>query len=737
MAPLENGGFHESSWDGERRRPIDSLMRALLYIVQQVGRPVGEADIRRLAAVPVSGLDENAFLAAGSRLGLEAYAVDLGARQLDDLPTPFALAGPAGQPAHVVVAGAGGQWTVLDVVEGRVWRLAADEVRALGTRALVVRDPGACRQRPEWYAPLWTRVRPVVLKLAGLSFLINVLGLATPLFMMLVFNVVIGRDGRADGTASLMAALCAGMLLAYALDFALRMARGWLSSRAGARLDTMMSGEVLHHLVQLPYRHFERTPSGVIAERLRQLDVLRGFFTGQMPVLAIDIAFVALFLVATFVISATLGIVTALAIPVVIGVSLATHRTQRRLAEENFQALVAKSSTLAETVANAATIKALGLEAEVERRWQARVEQSAWTSFRAGNLANIASSASGELQLVASLAIVAIGVGEVVDHRLTIGALVAVNMLASRALQPMRQLVMAWHQLQAVAAAFRRIDGLMREAVEAPASTLTPMPPLAGEITFEGVTYRPDDRVPPVLQEADLDIAAGEIVGIVGPSGSGKTTIANLVQGLFRPSGGRVLVDGTDIAHISPAQLRSQIGCVPQELQLFTGSVRENIAMGVVDKDPGRVVAVAKFVGAHDFIQRLPQGYNTELGERGQGLSMGQRQLLCIARALIRNPRILILDEATSALDPAAEEQLLRQLKANTRGRTVIMITHRLAPLAIADRVALVMDGRVERVGPPTEVMAYARIRMAEASRGRRSPRGSAAAQSVARALLT
>ena len=179
-----------------------------------------------------------------------------------------------------------------------------------------------------------------------------------------------------------------------------------------------------------------------------------------------------------------------------------------------------------------------------------------------------------------------------------------------------------------------------------------------------------------------------------------------------------MLVDGTDIAHISPAQLRAQIGCVPQDVQLFTGSVRENIAMGVVDKDPGRVVAVAKFVGAHDFIQRLPQGYNTVLGERGQGLSTGQRQLLCIARALIRNPRILILDEATSALDPATEEQLLRQLKANTRGRTVIMITHRLAPLAIADRVALVMDGRVERIGPPTDVMAYARIRMAEASRG-------------------
>ena len=738
MAPLENGSFQQSVWEGDARRPIDSLMRALLYIAQQIGRPVSEADIRRLAAIPASGLDESAFLTAGRRLGLESYAVEFAGQRLDELPMPFVVVGAANRPAHVVVSVAGGQWTVLDVVEGRIWHLAGDEVAALGARALVMREAAAHERRQEWYAPLWVRIRPVVLKLAAASFFINVLGLATPLFMMVVFNRVVGRDGRADGTdgaAAIMLMLCIGMLAAYALDFALRVARGTMSARAGARLDTLMSGEVLHHLMQLPYRHFERTPSGVIAERLRQLDVLRGFFTGQMPVLAIDIAFVVLFLGATFALSATLGMVTALAIPVVIGVSLATHRSQRRLAEESFQALSAKSSTLTETVTNAATIKALGLEAEVEKRWQARVEQSAWTSFRANNLANIASSASGALQLLAMLAIVAIGVHEIVDHRLTIGALIAVNMLASRALQPMRQLVTAWHQLQAVAAAFRRVDGLMREAVETPASTLTPMPPLAGNVTFERVTYRGAAHMPAILQDADLDIAAGEILGIVGPSGSGKTTIANLVQGLASPTAGRVMVDGTDISHISPAQLRSQIGCVPQELQLFTGSVRENIAMGVTNKDPGRVVAVAKFVGAHDFIQRLPQGYNTVLGERGQGLSMGQRQLVCIARALIRNPRILILDEATSALDPATEEQLLRQLKANTRGRTVIMITHRLAPLAIADRVALVMDGRVERVGPPTEVMAYARIRMAEASRGRTAP-GSAAAGTVARAMI-
>lgn len=728
MAPLENGGFQSSVWTGDRSRPIDSLMRALLYVAQQVGRPLSEADVRRLAAVPAAGLDEVAFLTAGARLGLEAHALDLTHDRLGALPLPFVLLA-VGQPAHVVVASQAGRWVVLDVVDGRIWQLSGDEVRALGARALVLRQRLPDEANATWYAPLWRRVRPVLLKLGAASFVINLLALTTPLFMMLVLNTVAGHAAPANA-ASLLMMLCAGMLAVYGLDFGLRLSRGWLSARTGAELDALMSAEALHHLMQLPYRHFERTPSGVIAERLRQLDVLRGFLTGQMPALAIDIAFVALFLAATFAISPMLGAIAAFAIPVLIGVSLTMHRAQRRLAEESFQALAAKSSTLAETVANAATIKTLGLEAEIEKRWQARVEQSAWASFRANNLANIAASASGSLQLLASLAIVMTGVHEVVSHRMTIGALVAANMLAVRALQPMRQLVAAWHQLQAVSAAFKRIDELMSQPVESRPGELAPMPALAGDIVFDRVSYRADPEAPAILQDAHFSVAAGEILGIVGPSGSGKTTAANLVQGLFRPTSGRVLIDGTDIAHISPAQLRAQIGGVPQDVQLFTGSVRENIAMGVADKDPGRVVAVAKFVGAHDFIQRLPQGYNTVLGERGQGLSNGQRQLLCIARALIRNPRILVLDEATSALDPATEEQLLRQLKANTRGRTVIMITHRLAPLAIADRVALLMDGRIERIGSPTEVMAYARIRMAEASRGQSS--AGAAAQTAA-----
>jgi ABC-type bacteriocin/lantibiotic exporter with double-glycine peptidase domain len=709
MAPLETALAEEAP---PRPHPVDSLMRALLYVSQQFGRPVGEAELRVLAALPDGPLDAAAFRLAAWRLGFEPETVDLARQTPDGLPTPFVVLG-AGRPAAVVLAVNSVQATLLDVVEGQIMRLPRATLAAPGLRALVLQPP-ADAAPPSWQAPLWSALWPTIARLAGVSFAINLLALATPLFMMVVVNRLAGRPGDA---ASMITALSAGLLAVYALDFALRLARGRMSARMAARLDTEMSRQVVHHLVRLPYRHFERNPLGVIAERLRQLDVLRGFVAGQLPALAIDLVFAVLFLIALFAIDRWLGVVALLAIPPLVTVPLLSDRALRRLADESFQALAAKSSALTETVANAVTVKALGLEAEVEKRWQARVERAATGSLRAGQLANLTACASTSLHLLALLGVVLVGVHEILAGALTVGGLVAANLLAARALQPIRQIASAWHQLQAARIAMARLDEVMAEPVESAPGRRAPMPPLSGRIRLEQVSWRVQDDGADLLRGLDLAIESGEIIGLVGPSGSGKTTIANLVQGLQRPSAGRVLVEDTDVAHLAPAELRAQIGCVPQELQLFAASVLDNIAMGVADKDPARIVAAARFVGAHDFIERLPQGYNTMLGERGQGLSMGQRQLLCIARALVRDPRILILDEATSALDPATEEQLLRRLKGTLRGRTVIMITHRLAPLAIADRVALVMDGRIERVGPPTDVVAYARIRMAEATR--------------------
>jgi HlyB family type I secretion system ABC transporter len=700
------------------RAKVDVLLRCMLYLAQQFGRPVSEADIRALAPIPDSGMSEVTFRHVAQRLGFKVGAFEINLKTLPEAPAPFVLLCSGDVPPVIVSSSSARGYVLVDVVQGRTRTVSGDELLELGYRVLLVKPPAAGMAAPGvnqgqgWRALFNERVRRVLGELIAASFIINILALATPLFMMVVFNKIIGQ-----GAIDTLNVLLVGMLVVYLFDFVLRSVRGYIASHTGARLDALISGEVVHHLVHLPFLHFERTPTGLIAERLRQLDVLRGFFTGQMPVLIIDLLFVAFFLLALFAISPTMGAITVAAIPFFVLMSWIAHRSQRQIMNESFMALAAKGSALSETVTNAVTVKSLGLESEIEKRWQSRVALSAWTGFRANNLSNIIGTLSGMLQVLVTLLIVYVGAAAIVDHTLSIGALVAANILAGRALAPMRQVVGALHSLQSVQLAFKRLDEIMLVPTETAPGELAPLPPLKGEIGFERVYFRFDDDSPPILHNVDLHIDAGSVIGIIGPSGSGKTTLSNLLQGLYQPSAGRVLVDNTDVAHISPAQLRSQYGVVPQDVQLFAGTVRENIAMGVADKDPARVVAVAKFVGAHGFIQRLPQGYNTVIGERGVGLSAGQRQLVCIARALIRNPRIIILDEATSALDPATEEQLLRNLKRNARGRTIVIITHRLAPLNIADKVALVIDGRVERVGAPQEVIAFARVRMAEAAR--------------------
>ena len=506
------------------------------------------------------------------------------------------------------------------------------------------------------------------------------------------------------------------MVAVHAFDLVLRIVRGYISSHTGARMDALVGSEVMHHFLSLPYRHFESTPTGMINERMRQLDSIRNFFTGQMPMTLVDLGFVFVFVAVLFMIHQTLALITLGVMPIFVLVSALFHRRQKRLVEDSFMAQAAKASTLSETVNNALSVKSLGLESEVERRWEGRLAASALTSFRANHLNNAVASIGHVLQLATSLAILFIGARLVISGQLSVGGLIASNILATRAIAPLRNVVMAWSQLQEVRAAFRRIDEIMDIPVEAQPGEVAPSPRLAGQLALDNASFAFDPEQPPVLKGVDLTIDSGGILGIVGPSGSGKTTLAKLLQGLYMPSDGRVLIDGTDIAHISPPALRQQIGVVPQETQLFAGTVRDNIAMGSSIKDPERVVAVAKFVGAHDFIQRLPKGYDTNLGERGVGLSAGQRQLLCIARALIRNPRILILDEATSDLDPVTEENFMRNLRRASRGRTIVVISHRTAPLNVADRVALLIDGSIERVGPPAEVMAFARTRMAEAA---------------------
>jgi HlyB family type I secretion system ABC transporter len=690
----------EARASGENRSSAgpDDLSLAFAQLCRRLRRPFSADQIR--AAAPAAGdhMTGGNLLLAAQRLGFRTKEVKASPRFLADVPPPFLLIGKQPGSGWLVSGRTGDHLKLVDTKTGSMSLHEIRTVAEFGTRLLLAKPAAEKAEASDWRTPILIRLRPILWELGLASVVINLLALATPIFLMTVYNKVINH-----GALRTLDVLAFGMITLFAFDWMLRSLRSYITSHAGGRLDAALGSDVVHHLVHLPLKSFERAPTGQILERLRQLDQLRQFFTSQMPLLLVDLAFVGLFLLVLFFLDSRLGLITLASIPLFLGLSFVARRRHHALTEASFKAQAAKASSLSEAVTQALTVKALALEPEMEQRFKQKLAAAAETNFQASHLGGMIGNSGQVLQHVVALLIVYVGARAIVVGDMSIGALIAATILAARTLAPMRQVVGGWQQLQAVRQAFARLDELMREPSELED---LPMPALSieGRVRFEKVTYRYAEDSPPALDQVDLEIMPGQVLGVVGAPGSGKSTLAKLLLGLDRPEHGRITIDELDSRLWSPATLRQQIGVVPQEVQLFTGTIAENISIGAADRSFDRVVAAAKFVGAHDFIQRLPKGYETELGERGVGLSAGQRQLIAIARALIRNPRVLILDEATSALDAVTEDTLLANLKRASRGRTIIMVTHRLGALAIADRVLFMAEGRIAEDGSPAEV---------------------------------
>ena len=553
-----------------------------------------------------------------------------------------------------------------------------------------------------WFIPALVRYRGHLGEVFLSSFLLNVMGLLSPLFFQVVIDKVLVQ--RSLTTLQVMSF---GLLVVFVFETLITALRQYLFAHTTNRVDVELGSNLFRHLLGLPMSYFSSRRVGDTVARVRELDTIREFLTSNSVTLILDLFFTLIFLGVMYLYSPRLLVIASVSIPCYVAISIAVLPLLRRRLDEKFRRNAENQSFLVESVAAVETLKSLAVEPQMQRLWERQLAGSVGAGFSAAMVGNWGSQS---IQLVSKLTTVAVlffGAELVIEGKLTVGMLVAFNMLAGRVAGPVLRLAQLAQDFQQARLAVTRLGDILNTATEPSASsTRSSLPTIRGEVTFDKVRfrYRVDD--PEVLRGVDLTVAEGEMLGIVGPSGSGKSTLTKLLQRLYVPNQGRVLVDGVDLALVDPAWLRRQIGVVLQENILFNRSIRENIALADPAMSMNRVLAAAKLAGAHEFVIELAEGYDTRIDERGANLSGGQRQRIAIARALVNNPRILIFDEATSALDAESEEIVGNNLRAIRNNRTLIVIAHRLSAVRQCDRIVTIEGGELTELGTDESLLA-------------------------------
>ncbi len=553
-----------------------------------------------------------------------------------------------------------------------------------------------------WFIPEIMKYKRLFGEVLLISFFIQILALVTPLFFQVVIDKVLVHKALTT-----LDVLIIGLVVVSLFEILLGGLRTYLFSHTAQRIDVKLGANLFKHLLALPLAYFEARQAGQTVARVRELESIRNFITGSALTLIVDLLFTVVFFAVMYYFSPLLTYIVLGAIPFYVILSIAVTPVLRARLHEKFNRGAENQAFLVESVHGVETLKAMAVEPQWRRHWEEQLAGYVRASFRAGNLSNIANQAAGFINKITYVLILWFGARLVIQGELSVGQLVAFNMFAARISSPILRLVQLWQDFQQAGISVQRLGDILNTHPEPGYSpNRATLPAIKGRISFDQVTFRYQPDAPEVLRRVSLDIAPGEVIGIVGRSGSGKSTLAKLVQRLYVPESGRVLIDGVDLALVEPAWLRRQIGVVLQENFLFNRSVRDNIAL----RDPAltmdAVIRAAQLAGAHEFILELRQGYDTLVGEHGCNLSGGQRQRIAIARALVTDPRILIFDEATSALDYESERIIHDNMHAICQGRSVIIIAHRLSAVRRCDRIIVVDRGQIVEQGNHEQLLA-------------------------------
>ena len=713
-AESEASGPETSSADGPSsgrapRPPLPSGLICLSVVAAQHQRSVDPAQLTRaLALDPTAPISEAQLLLAAKEIGLKAKAYPATWSRLRHLTLPAIVELKTGEYAVLFRLDPGGYVILGDPALPRPQRLAQEEFEALWSGRLVLVKTRLRLDNPNrpfdlyWFVPAIWKYRKIMGEILAASFVIQLFGLATPLFTQVIIDKVLMHK-----SIPTLHVLAVGMLILIVFEGILSVLKTNLMAHTSNRIDVALGARLFRHLLHIPLRYFEVRRVGDTVARVRELENIRQFITGSSINVILDLLFTVIFVAVMFIYSGVLTGVVLASIPLFVALSVVMRPMMRSRLGDKFDRGAENQSYLVESVTGVQTVKAMALEPIFYRRWEEHLARYVTASFRVSYLSGIGSSVGQIIQKLSTLSILWVGAYLVMRGRMTVGQLIAFQMLSGRVISPVLRVVQLWQDFQQVGISVDRLGDLINTK---PEPTQNPskmsLPAIQGGVRIENARFRYQFDGPEVLRNLSCEIKAGTTVGVVGRSGSGKSTLAKLLQRLYVPESGRILIDGIDLQQVDPMWLRRQIGVVLQENFLFNGSIRDNIAIQVPGAPMAQIVEMAKLAGAHDFILELPEAYDTPVGERGAALSGGQRQRIAIARALMPNPRILIFDEATSALDYESERIIQDNLARICKGRTVFIIAHRLSTIRNADVIFVIDRGQLVEQGSHNELLA-------------------------------
>lgn len=679
----------------------DELWQGIFCLIQLQGIQA-ERD-RLLAASMEKPKDWKELAQIGKGLGLRFKKRDYDPEELSSLEDPV-LALMKDGSWRVLGKGNDQRIMVMNPLSGEAGAVTLDKfIPQWSGECLRVSEPfslskGQRRFGLSWFLPVLLKYKSYLFEVILASFCLQLLGIVTPIFTQVIIDKVIAQQGIATLTVL-------GISLIFSAIFvcAMSIARKLLETSVTSKADIILGSQLVHHLLRLPLRYFEVRRVGDTLTRVSALSSIREFLTGSSITAVLDGIFSIVFFAIMAYYSWSLTIIALLPAPLYLLINILVTPVYKKRISEYWQTGALNNAFLVETVTGAQTVKALAIEPQFIKRWERLLAENISSGFNSFKLGLLINTSTSGVQNFSTLIILLAGGHQVMDGTLTIGQLIAFQMLARQGSEPLFRLSALWQKAQQTMLSVRRLGDIMNSRPELLQGECPKT--MFGALEFQSVSFSYDVEKEPAVKNVSFQVMAGQRIGIVGPSGSGKSTVTKLVEQLYLPGEGQILIDGQPGQRIDRRWLRSNIGVVQQENILFKGSIRENISFSRPGASIDDVIRAATVAGAHDFIVELPNGYDTQVGEQGANLSGGQKQRIAIARALLNNPKIIIFDEATSALDYKTERIVMNNLDSIAKGRTMLIIAHRLSTVVKCDKILVMERGRLVEEGSHQQLM--------------------------------